>query len=89
MDNRRNMMIWMKDLIDHMAHCHDQLQWTNDGPTQAFLADSLMGDLYQFQKLCEQLRRSPKGANQDSGTHYESDGGRVCDVSFRGSMALS
>ena len=49
----------MKDLIEHMSRCHDQLQWTNDGATQTFLAEALLGDLDQCQKLCEQLRAGP------------------------------
>ena len=54
--NRRNTLLWMKDLLDHMSRCHDQLQWASDGETQSFLADSLIGDLHECQKLCEQLR---------------------------------
>ena len=57
MRNRRNTLLWMKDLIEHMSRCHDQLQWASDGETQTFLADALLGDLNECQKLCEQLRR--------------------------------
>ena len=56
MRNRRHTLLWMKDLIEHMSRCHDQLEITNDGDTQSFLADSLIGDLNECQKLCEQLR---------------------------------
>jgi hypothetical protein len=56
MRNRRHTLLWMKDLIEHMSRCHDQLQWASDGATQAFLADSMIGDLAECQKLCEQLR---------------------------------
>jgi hypothetical protein len=52
----------MKDLIEHMSQCHDQLQWASDGSTQIFLADALLGDLNECQKLCEQLRTSPGDA---------------------------
>ncbi len=54
--NRRHTLLWMKDLIEHMSRCHDQLQWASDGDTQVFLADALIGDLNECQKLCEQLR---------------------------------
>jgi hypothetical protein len=54
--NRRNTLLWMRDLLDHMSRCHDQFQWANDGETESFLADALMGDLNECQKLCEQLR---------------------------------
>jgi hypothetical protein len=49
----------MKDLIEHMSRCQDQLEWTHDRATQAFLAESLLGDLSECQKLCEQLRGGP------------------------------
>ena len=61
MRNRRHTLLWMKDLIEHMSRCHDQLEWASDGDTQSFLADAMIGDLNECQKLCEQLRstRSP------------------------------
>jgi hypothetical protein len=48
-------MLWMKDLIEHMNRCHEQLQWA-DGRTQSFLTDSLLTDLVQCHRLCEELR---------------------------------
>jgi hypothetical protein len=56
MRNRRTTLLWMKDLIEHMSRCHDQLEWANDGETETFLADALLGDLSECQRLCEQLR---------------------------------
>lgn len=66
MRNRRHTLLWMKDLIDHLARCHDQLQWTSDEPTQSFLTDAMLGDLDQCQKLCEQLRTADLGAGAGS-----------------------
>jgi hypothetical protein len=57
----------MKDLIEHMSQCHDQLQWASDGSTQMFLADALLGDLNECQKLCEQLRTSPRDSKRSPG----------------------
>ena len=56
MRNRRNTLLWMKDLLDHMNQCHEQLQWAADGATETYLAETLMVDLSQCQKLCEQLK---------------------------------
>jgi hypothetical protein len=53
----------MKDLIDHMSRCHDQLQWAGDGATQFFLADAMLGDLVECQRLCQELRSDPAGTN--------------------------
>jgi hypothetical protein len=55
MRDRRDVLLWMKDLIEHMNRCHEQLQWAGDGPTQAFLAESMMVDLTECRDLCEQL----------------------------------
>lgn len=59
--NRRKTLIWMKDLLDHMNRCHDQLQWAADGATEEYLAESLMVDLTECQKLCEQLKAPRRG----------------------------
>ena len=58
--NRHKTLLWMKDLLDHMNQCHEQLQWASEGPAEAFLAESLMVDLSECQKLCEQLKTQPK-----------------------------
>jgi len=60
MGNRRNTLLWMKDLIEHMNQCHEQLQWAGDGPTESFLTESLLVDLAQCQRLCEELRERPR-----------------------------
>ncbi len=62
MRNRRHTLLWMKDLLDHMNQCHEQLQWAADGPTEAYLAETLMVDLSECQKLCQQLNPSPRQA---------------------------
>jgi hypothetical protein len=60
----------MKDLIEHLSQCHDQLQWTNDDATQSFLTEAMMGDLDQCQRLCEQLRAAEisRGATRSFAT---------------------
>jgi hypothetical protein len=63
MRNRRNTLLWMKDLIEHMNHCHDQLQWAADGRTQSFLTDTMLGDLVECQRLCQELRTERRGSN--------------------------
>lgn len=60
--NRHKTLLWMKDLLDHMHQCHEQLQWAGEGPAEAFLADKLMVDLSECQRLCEQLRGKPMQA---------------------------
>ncbi len=70
MRNRRHTLLWMKDLIEHLSRCHDQLEWTSDADTQSFLAEAMLGDLDQCQRLCEQLRggESAHGARRHLAT---------------------
>jgi hypothetical protein len=56
MRTRTETLLWMKDLIEHMNRCHEQLEWAEDGPASSFLTDSLMVDLGECRKLCEQLQ---------------------------------
>ena len=56
MRDRRNTLLWMKDLIDHMSRCQEQLQWAADGGTERFLTETLIGDLAECRRLCEELR---------------------------------
>jgi hypothetical protein len=64
MKNRRTTLLWMKDLIDHMTQCHDQLQWAADGPTESFLMESMLVDLVECQRLCVELRDLPSGQSR-------------------------
>lgn len=64
MKDRRNTLLWMKDLIDHMSRCHEQLQWAGDGRTESFLAETMMGDLAECRRLCEELRAT-KGKTRE------------------------
>src|SRR6202011_2532328 len=49
MKDRRNTLLWMKDLIEHMTQCHDQLQWAADNPTASFLTETMLVDLVECQ----------------------------------------
>jgi hypothetical protein len=61
MRERQDTLLWMKDLIDHMSRCHEQLQWAADGRTESFLAETLIGDLAECRRLCEELRAGRGG----------------------------
>ncbi|GAC1467712.1 MAG: hypothetical protein NVSMB9_09640 [Isosphaeraceae bacterium] len=58
MSNRQTTLLWMKDLIEHMNRCQEQLQWAEDRRTEAFLTNTLMGDLKECQRLCDELQTS-------------------------------
>ena len=60
MRNRHNTLLWMKDLIEHLSQCQEQLQWAADAPTESFLTDAMMVDLTECRRLCEQLQAKPR-----------------------------
>ena len=62
MRNRQHTLLWIKDLIDHMNHCQEQLRWASEGPTAEFLTESMMVDLSECRRLCQELRPSPSRA---------------------------
>lgn len=63
MRDRNNTLLWMKDLIEHMSRCHEQLQWTADGRTESFLTERMIGDLTECRRLCEELRTTHRQSN--------------------------
>ncbi len=68
MRNRRNTLLWMKDLIEHMTRCHEQLQWAADGASESFLTEALMVDLVECKRLCEELKQEPRKARRRMAT---------------------
>ena len=40
MSDRTNTLLWMRDLIEHMRHCQEQLQWASDDPSESFLTEA-------------------------------------------------
>ncbi len=60
MRTRQETLIWMKDLIEHMTRCHEQLQWAADGSAASFLTEALLVDLNECRHLCEQLQTRPR-----------------------------
>lgn len=58
MRNRQDTLLWMKDLIEHMSQCQEQLHWAGDRRTESFLTETLIGDLTECRRLCDDLRSS-------------------------------
>ena len=53
MPNRQRTLLWMKDPLDHLNRCHDQLQWAADGPTEKFLTEAMLYRLHDVPDLPE------------------------------------
>lgn len=53
---RQEKFHWMKDILDHLGDCYEQLQQV-DPDSDRYLAESINRDLEEFRRLCNSLRR--------------------------------
>jgi hypothetical protein len=57
MSQRESNLLWLKDMLDHLAECQQQLQWTEDPEAIGVLTESMLRDLECCRRLCETLQR--------------------------------
>lgn len=64
LNDRENKLLRMKDLLDHMADCHDQWAWS-DGAGSDVLAEVMLRDVEQVKRVCVSL----SGCTTDRTSH--------------------
>jgi len=57
MSQRQTNLLWLKDLLEHLTTCQQQLEWAEDGETVLVLTESMLADLERCKRLCEMMRR--------------------------------
>ena len=57
MSQREANLLWLKDMLEHLADCQRQLQWSEDKETIRLLTETMLRDLDRCQRLCEQVRQ--------------------------------
>jgi len=57
MSQRAANLLWLKDLLDHLAACRRQLEWAEDRQSIAVLAETMLRDLETCRRLCETIQR--------------------------------
>ena len=57
MSQREANLLWLKDMLEHLASCQQQLQWTEDTNTIAVLTEAMLRDLECCRRICESLQR--------------------------------
>jgi len=57
MSQRQTNLLWLKDLLEHLTTCQQQLEWAEDGETVLVLTESMLSDLERCKRLCEAIRR--------------------------------
>ena len=55
MGQRDLNLLWLKDTLEHLLACRQQLQWAEDAQTVHLLTESMLRDLECCRRLCEAL----------------------------------
>jgi hypothetical protein len=57
MSQRLKNLLWLKDILEHLSACQQQLEWAEDGDTVFVLTESMLADLDRCKRLCEAIQR--------------------------------
>lgn len=57
MSQRESNLLWLKDMLEHMTACQQQLAWAQDDESVQVLTDSILRDLESCRRLCEGMKR--------------------------------
>jgi hypothetical protein len=57
MSQREANVVWLRDIIEHLAVSQQQLEWAEDKETIRLLTETMIRDLERCQRLCEALRQ--------------------------------
>jgi hypothetical protein len=57
MSQREANVVWLRDIIEHLAASQQQLEWTEDRETIRLLTETMIRDLERCQRLCEAMRQ--------------------------------
>ena len=57
MSQRESNLLWLKDMLEHLRACQQQLQWAEDAEAVRVLTETMLRDLECCRRLCETLHR--------------------------------
>jgi hypothetical protein len=57
MSQRESNLLWLKDMLEHLQACQQQLEWTEDAEATRLLTETMLRDLASCRRLCEGLHR--------------------------------
>jgi hypothetical protein len=57
MSQRESNLLWLKDLLEHLTECRQQLEWAQDANAVRVLTETMLRDLECCRRLCEHLHR--------------------------------
>jgi hypothetical protein len=56
MSQRESNLLWLRDVLEHLTTCQQQLEWTDD-ETVDVITETMIRDLDCCRRLCEGFRR--------------------------------
>ena len=57
MSQRESKLVWLKDLLGHLRSCQQELEWAENGTNVQLLTETMLRDLENCRRICEELRR--------------------------------
>jgi len=57
MSQRDSNLLWLKDVLEHLTTCQQQLTWAEDAETVQLLTETMIRDLECCRRLCESMHR--------------------------------
>jgi hypothetical protein len=57
MSQREANLLWLKDILEHLSSCRQQLEWAEDKQSVSVLAETMLRDLESCRRLCETIQR--------------------------------
>jgi hypothetical protein len=57
MSQRESNLLWLKDLLEHLAACRQRLEWAADADAVGVLTETMLDDLERCKRLCENIQR--------------------------------
>jgi hypothetical protein len=64
MSQRDTNLLWLKDMLDHLAACRRQLEWAENPQAVQVITEAMLRDLDCCRRVCETLhqRTAPQPA---------------------------
>jgi len=60
MCQREANLLWLKDMLEHLAACRQQLEWAEDRQSVSVLTEPMLRDLETCRRMWETMQRRPR-----------------------------
>jgi hypothetical protein len=64
MSPRESNLLWLKDTLEHLTSCRQELEWAEDPEALRLLTETMLRDLDTCRRLCETIRRRSGARHQ-------------------------